>query len=59
MQRAGHQYDMGLAELQPQILSPDGRLIAADDGFGNLRVWGIDASLPALPPECSGACSTS
>jgi len=31
-------------------------LIAADDGFGNLRVWGIDAGLPAITPECSGDC---
>lgn len=48
-------YDMG-ATYQAKILSPDGRFIAADDGFGNLRVWGIDANLPAIPPECSGDC---
>ena len=40
----------------PQILSPDGRFIAAEDGWGSLRVWGINASLPAVPPECSGDC---
>lgn len=39
-----------------KILSPDGRFIAADDGFGNLRVWGIDSSVPPIPPECSWEC---
>lgn len=39
-----------------QILSPDGRFIAADEGFGSLRLWGIDASLPAVTPECTGNC---
>jgi WD40 repeat protein len=51
-----YMFDMGLSELAAQILSPDGRFIAADDGFGNLRVWGVDASQPALAPECSGDC---
>jgi hypothetical protein len=51
-------YDMAGRGIQPQILSPDGRFIAADDGFGNLRLWGIDSSLPAIPPGCSGECPT-
>ena len=51
-----YMYDMGGRGVQPQILSPDGRFIAADDGFGNLRLWGIDSSLPPRPPECSGEC---
>lgn len=51
-----YMYDMGGRGIQPQILSPDGRFIAADDGFGNLRLWGIDSSLTAMPPECSGEC---
>lgn len=51
-----YMYGMGGRGVQPQILSPDGRFIAADDGFGNLRLWGIDSSLPARPPECSGEC---
>lgn len=51
----GYMYDMGNRYTQ-QLLSPDGRFIAADDGFGNLRLWGIDSSLPAIPPECSGNC---
>ncbi len=50
-----YMYDMGLNHL-PQILSPDGRFIAADDAFGNLRVWGIDASQPGIAPECFGDC---
>jgi hypothetical protein len=41
---------------EPLILSPDGRFIAGEDGFGSLRLWGIDASQPALAPECSGDC---
>lgn len=52
-----YMYSMGGRIVQPQILSMDGRFIAADDGFGNLRLWWIDASLPARPPECSGQCS--
>jgi len=51
-----YMYDMGSRGIQPQILSPDGRFIAADDGYGNLRLWGVDSSLPAIPPECSGGC---
>jgi WD40 repeat protein len=51
-----YMYSMGGRVVQPQILSTDGRFIASDDGFGNLRLWWIDASLPARPPECSGAC---
>ncbi len=50
-----YMYDMGLTH-QAKILSPDGRFIAADDAFGNLRVWGIDASQPPIAPECSGDC---
>lgn len=41
---------------QPLILSPDGRFIAGDDGFGSLRLWGIDPSLPAVKPACYGDC---
>lgn len=51
-----YMYSMGARGVQPQILSADGRFIAADDGFGNLRLWWIDASLPTTPPECSGQC---
>ncbi len=51
-----YMYSMGSRGIQAQILSPDGRFIAADDGFGNMRLWWIDASLPASPPECSGEC---
>jgi len=42
--------------IEPLILSPDGRFIAGEDGFGSLRLWGIDASLPAVEPECYGEC---
>ena len=52
-----YMYSMGSRLIQPQVLSTDGRFIAADDGFGNLRLWWIDASLPATPPACSGECS--
>jgi hypothetical protein len=41
---------------KPFVLSPDGRFIVAEDSLGSLRVWGIDSSLPAVPPECSGDC---
>jgi WD40 repeat protein len=41
---------------EPLILSPDGRFIAGEDGFGSLRLWGIDASQPAIAPECFGDC---
>jgi len=53
-----YMYDMGIREFTQQYLSPDGRFIAADDGFGNLRLWGIDSSLPVIPPQCSGECPT-
>lgn len=39
-----------------QVPSPEGSYIAADDGYGHLRVWGIDPSTPPLAPECSGDC---
>jgi WD40 repeat protein len=48
-------YDM-TGKGSMQVLSPDGGYIAADDGFGSLRVWGIDPSMPPMPPECSGDC---
>lgn len=51
-----YMYDMGSSDIQPQKISPDGRFIAADDGSGNLHLWGIDSSQPAIPPECSGKC---
>ena len=54
----GYMYDMGNGGYSQRLLSPDGRFIAADDGFGNLRLWGIDSSLPAISPECSGECPT-
>ena len=41
---------------EPLILSPDGRFIAGEDGLGSLRLWGIDASLPAQEPACYGDC---
>ena len=41
---------------EPLILSPDGRFIAGEDGLGSLRLWGIDASLPAVEPTCYGDC---
>ena len=41
---------------EPLILSPDGRFIAGEDGLGSLRLWGIDASLPAVEPACYGDC---
>jgi WD40 repeat protein len=41
---------------KPFVLSPDGRYIVVEDGFGSLRVWGIDAGLPSVPPTCSGDC---
>jgi WD40 repeat protein len=41
---------------EPLILSPDGRFIAGDDGFGALHVWGIDPSMPAVEPACYGDC---
>lgn len=48
-------YDMAGSGFA-QVLSSPGGDIAADDGFGNLRVWGIDPTLDIGPPECSGAC---
>lgn len=38
------------------VLSPDGRFIAGESGNGVLKLWGIDASLPALEPACYGEC---
>ena len=38
------------------VLSPDGRFIAGESGDGVLKLWGIDASLPAVEPACYGDC---
>ena len=38
------------------IPSPDGRFIAGEGGWGSLRLWGIDPSLPAVEPACYGDC---
>ncbi len=38
------------------VLSPDGRFIAGEGGDGVLKLWGIDASLPAVEPACYGDC---
>jgi WD40 repeat protein len=52
----GPEYMYLIFGSKSQRLSPDGRFIVGEDGLGLLRVWGIDASLPAVPPACLGDC---
>lgn len=52
----GPEYMYLIFGSKSQRLSPDGRFIVGEDGLGLLRVWGIDASLPAVPPTCFGDC---
>lgn len=41
---------------QRATISPDGDWIAADDGGGQLRIWGVDPAAPASDPVCIGTC---
>ena len=41
------------------VIDPDGLRLAADDGYGRLRVWAVDSSAPAAAPECLGSCEES
>jgi hypothetical protein len=38
------------------VVSPDGALVAADDGAGDLRVWGVDATAAPVEATCMGTC---
>jgi WD40 repeat protein len=41
------------------VLSSDDRVLAADDGAGDLRVWSVDPSAAVVAPICLGDCGGS
>jgi len=52
----GCQAPTAMGDSQRAVVSPDGSLVAADDGGGNLRIWGVDATAAPVEPTCLGTC---
>ena len=52
----GCQSPTAMGDSGRAAVSPDGTLVAADDGAGNLRVWDVDAPAATFEPACLGTC---
>jgi WD40 repeat protein len=53
---SGCQAPTAMGDSQRAVVSHDGSRVAADDGGGNLRVWGVDATATPVQPTCLGTC---